>query len=101
MTTRRATERGHALSRDIVHDGSASELSPAARMTELAALLARAALRLHARAALSPQHGPTDPACGETSGDPGQSALDLSAETRLHGGRVVDGPERARDGGTP
>ena len=54
--------------------------APAARRLELAALLARAALRLHARAALPPQHGPTGPPSGETSRDPGQTPLDLRAE---------------------
>lgn len=72
--------------------------------SELAALLARAALRLHARAALTPVSGNTgrvDAACGETSCDPPQTPLDLSAEQSVHGDHTVDAPERARSEGLP
>ena len=71
---------------------------------ELAALLARAALRLHARAALAPDSGDTGATGannGETLSNLTQTPLDLRADKSVHGDHTVDAPERARHGGTP
>ncbi len=72
-------------------------------ISELAALLAWAALRLHARTALSPDSAPDCPReaeSGEISGDSGRNPLDLSAHQSVHGG-VVNAPGEARPGGPP
>ncbi len=64
-----------------------------ARRSELAAILARAALRLHARAALPPPSAhvaPTGP-LGEKSPKSLQTGLDLSADRSVHG-HLVDNP---------
>ena len=74
-----------------------ADLSPAQRRSEIAAILARAALRLRARAAL----GPTGADEAKISGEPSQDRLDLPADSSVHGDRVVDAPERARLGGSP
>ena len=75
-----------------------------ARRSELAALLARAALRLRARAALAPESGDTGATGannGETLSNLTQTPLDLSAQQSVHGDHTVDARERARHGGTP
>ena len=82
--------------------GGSPDVGSQSPVTELAALLARAALRLHARTALSPDSAPDCPReaeSGEMSGDPGRNPLDLSAQQSVHGG-VVNAPEGARPGGS-
>ena len=81
-----------------------ADLDAYGRSTEIAMLLAIAAMRLHARAALIPARapvGPGEPACGERSCDLAQTPLDLRADKCVHGDHTVDARERARDGGTP
>ena len=80
------------------------DLTPGARRLELAALLARAALRLRARAALAPDSGDTGATGankGETLSNLTQNLLALSTRESVHGDRVVDGPETPRPGGAP
>ena len=75
-----------------------------ARRSELATLLARAARRLHARAALAPDQGDTGATGaenGETLSNLTENLLALSAREGVHGDRVVDGPETPRPGGAP
>ena len=83
---------------------STDDMAPAGRTSQLAAILAQAALRLRARAALNRESGQTGQqgaASGETSVDSAQNPLDLSAPQSVHGDHTVDARERARDGGTP
>jgi hypothetical protein len=83
--------------------GGSPDVGSQSPVTELAALLARAALRLHARTALSPDSAPDCPReaeSGEISCDSGRNPLDLSAGMSLHGDRVVDAPERLQPGGS-
>ena len=80
------------------------------RLTELAALLAAAALRLRRRAALppgppevpesAPEHSESPPDRQIPANRP-RNRLDVSAETSLHGGHVVDARATARPGGDP
>ena len=69
-----------------------ADLTSATRQ-ELAAILAQAALRLHARAALPPPSANVAPAgpLGEKSPKSLQTGLDLSANRSVHG-HLVDNP---------
>ena len=99
-----------ACDRDLkIHNGerqatqsmTRGEPAAEARMTELAGLLAVAALRLCRRVALGPNCPPTVPKAapsGEKPPDTAPNPLDLSAQQSVHGG-VVNVPERARLGG--
>ncbi len=80
-----------------------AERTQAARFAELAGLLARAALRLRRRAALSCESAPGRPASpqdGQKPCPPARNPLDLLADQSVHGG-VVNAPEEARPGGPP
>ena len=75
-------------------DAEVAEMSPACRRAELAAILAQAALRLRARAAL----GPSRANGGEISGEPGRNRLDLSGDQSVHGDPVVNARESLHGG---
>ncbi len=80
-----------------------ADLTAEARMSELAGLLAAAALRLRRRLALGPDCPPTAPKAALSREKPPDTApkpLDVPADRSLHGDRVVDAPERHRPGGS-
>ena len=75
---------------------------PPTEMTEVAGILARAALRLRQRTALGAVIAYPDSTCGpENLSESRQDPLDYSTDPSVHGDRVVDAPERARPGGSP
>ena len=83
---------------------STDDMTPARRRSQLASILAQAALRLRARAALAPDSGDTGATganSGETLSNLTRTPLDLRADKCVHGDGVVDARERARPGGSP
>ena len=83
---------------------STDDMTPAGRTSELASILAQAALRLRARAALNPESGHTGhqgAASGETSVDSARNPLDLSAQQSVHGDVVKSARGSPRTAGFP
>ena len=101
-----------ACDRDLkIHNGerqatqsmTRGEPAAEARMTELAGLLAVAALRLCRRVALGPNCRPNAPTAAPSGEKPPETAprpLDVPADRSVHGDRVVDAPERHQPGGS-
>ncbi len=81
-----------------------ADLAAEARMSELAGILAAAALRLRRRVAHSPDCPPRASKAAQGGEKPPVTApnpLDVPADRSVHGDRVVDAPERHQPGGLP